>query len=47
MAEHFAGNAIPGEKGTFQPPNLGPDQIARLERYNRLVAQANSIGYKP
>lgn len=47
MAEHFAGNAIPGERGTFQPPNLTADQQARLDRYNRLVTQANSIGYKP
>lgn len=47
MAEHFAGNAIPGEKGTFTPPILTADQKHRLERYNRMVTQANTIGYKP
>lgn len=47
MAEHFAGNAIPGERGNFQPPNLTQDQQARLDRFNRLVVQANSMGFRP
>lgn len=47
MPEYALGNVLPGERGTFKPPNLTPIETARYAQYIEMQVEAQEKGWLP